>query len=238
MAFSHLQHLLRDDTDTESKREHIVYSIPPHFGNKFASRFLVTEEAPVLVRTENMSVAFVASESIQNLPLNTLIDLQVQFVTHQISSNQTDSSGKLKSKDCTNRQDWETTLDDIEDNIESFFPLKKWKICKNLAREILSNPNFCITKDGKSFHLMKKPRNSKVNLLSFLGLATRKPGPMEKTKKPEWNVYNLHIRELVNNGTPKELFVNTLLLQNNNCGSGGTRKKIKTVKREKVLKKW
>ena len=219
-----------NNTTTVEKRGFCLLYPSPHFGEKFASRFShhpspgssttnrssgKPTAAPVLVDTEQkedgiMSINFIHSDSTRNLPPNTLIALPAQFVIDQVASA---SAPIVDESECVDRESWKTTMDDIEDNIESFFPLKRWKICKNLAREILSNPKFCVTRDGKHVHLMEKPHTTKVNLLSFLGLATRKAGPSEKSKKPEWAVYMPHIRQLLASGTPKELFANTLLLK-------------------------
>jgi hypothetical protein len=196
LAFSHLSKLLTHN---------YCYLYPwPHFGKSFAQRF---ETSPPVKLASNMSISFPDKESIQNLPENTLLALPVQYVADQVATEHATTSGE----ECADRRTWDTTLEDIEDNIESFFPIKRWKVCKNLAKEILSNSNFCVTRDGKQFHLVNKP-NTKVNLMSFIGLATRKAGPSEKVRRPEWNVYNPHVQQLLANGTPKELFVNTLLL--------------------------
>lgn len=194
LAFSHLSKL-------SSEGYCLLYPLP-HFGNTFSNRFLAT---PTVGLDPDMSVTFLQSESVQQLPENTLIALPAQYVVDRVK---VDSSSH---EECSDRKTWETTLEDIEDNIESFFPPKRWKVCKNLAKEILSNSNFCVTRDGKQVHVIDKPQ-TKVNLMSFLSLATRKAGPTEKMKKPEWNIYNPHVQQLLANGTPKELFVNTLLL--------------------------
>lgn len=209
-AFSHLKYLTSGKQEAKEGRYCFLYP-SPHFGERFRSRFSDPSQSPVILKSnkaESMSVAFVHSDSTRNLPPNTLIALPAQFLADQIK---TDGGGQ-PSGACADRAEWETMLEDVEDNIESFFPLKRWKVSKNLAKEILGNRNFCITKDGKSFHLVDKP-NTKVNLLSFLGLVTRRAGPNEKMKKPEWAIYNPHIRELLEGGTPRELFINTLLLR-------------------------
>lgn len=207
VAFSHLIHL------SQPKSNYCLLYPWPHFGKNFVKHFEPQSSAPVALAHTDMSISFLSSDSTRNLPNNTLIALPVKYVKDQIKSRQQEGEGSGSTQECANRQHWEATLEDIEDNIESFFPLKRWKMCKNLAKEILSNVNFCITNDGKYFHVVDRPK-TKVNLLSFLGLATRKAGPSEKAKKPEWKMYNPHIQLLVANGTPKELFVNKLLLQN------------------------
>jgi hypothetical protein len=220
LAFSHLWHLKQQ----QPGRPTFCLLYPsPHFGEKFAQRFASPSRAPILPdTTATMSISFLHSDSSSKLPANTLIALPAQFVIDQniasggsgsSSSNGGSEDSDKKAHECADRDAWEATLEDIEENIESFFPMKRWKVCKNLAKEILSNPNFCITNDGGKYFHLKDKANTKVNMLSFLGLVTRKAGPTEKTFKPEWKMYAPHIRQLLNNGAPKELFVNRLLLQ-------------------------
>jgi hypothetical protein len=212
-AFSHLAQLTATEAD---KRYCFLYPLP-HFGETFVNRF---QAEPPVTTTANMSVTFL--NETRDLPANTLIALPAQFVSEQ---QQQRDVGSTDHDACADRTMWETTLQDIEDNIESYFPIKKWKVCKNLAKEILSNSGFCITQDGKYMHLVDKPHNTKVNLISFIGLATRKAGPTEHVlKKPEWHMYSPHIQTLLAHGTPRELFVNTLLLP---PAAGNKRKKLR-----------
>jgi hypothetical protein len=207
LAFSHLSRLISDN--------YCLLYPWPHYGQTFSRRFQT--RAPVRLAPD-MSVNFVEGESVENLPDNTLVALPSRFLVQQIASTSTGAG----TEECADRQTWETTLEDIEDNIESFFPVKRWKLCKNMAKEILSNPKFCVTRDGKHVHLIGRP-NTKVNLMSFIGLATRKAGPTENTRKPEWNAFLPHVQQLLAYGTPREMFVNSLLLN-------------KTAKRPKRLK--
>lgn len=222
LAFSHILHL-QDSVRGQGTTDYCFLYPTPFFGTKYAQRFASPSSRPVTLTTPStMSIAFLHSDGTQHLPANTLIALPVEFVMDQTAASAGPSTEG--ASECADKLTWETTLEDIEDNIESYFPIKRWKLCKNLAKEILSNPRFCITKDGKYFHLVDKP-SSKANLISFLGLATRKPGPNEKTKKPEWQVYSQHIRELLQAGTPRELFVNGLLLQLHGRAPARTKKR-------------
>lgn len=223
VAFSHLQQLIPDH---DEKKARYCFAYPtPYFGEKFGQRFVQAHRSPVVLRSDKkntMSVAFVHSDSTRNLPAHTLIALPAQFVVDQINTLE-DRPKSTSATECADREAWDTMLHDVEDNIQDYFPLKRWKVCKNLAKEILTNSKFCITKDGKSIHLVDQPSNSKVNLISFIGLVTRRAGPGEKPKK-EWSIYTPLIRQLIRDKTPKELFVNKVLLeksQQNSSGGGG-----------------
>jgi len=225
LAFSHFSRLISANdedannsstgSDTVNPTSYCFLYPTPHFGDTFVQRFARPEQAPALPATSaTMSIAFLHTDAANKMPANTLIALPAQFVMAQnreAAAATAEGGPSTSASGCADRLTWESTLEDIEDNIESFFPIKRWKVCKNLAKEILSNSKFCITRDGKYFHQEGKPQ-TKVNLVSFLGVVTRKAGPNEKTLKPEWKMYHQHMRELLNTGTPKELFVNSLFL--------------------------
>ena len=113
---------------------------------------------------------------------------------------------------CADKSLWDELLGDIELSIEQYFKSNRWLAAKNLAREILSCPEFCLTQDGRTIHLKKWPK-SKASLLDYLSLATRRPGPTETSLKPEWKVFAQFTRVLLQRGAPDSLFRNRLLVQ-------------------------
>jgi hypothetical protein len=116
-----------------------------------------------------------------------------------------------KEATCSDKKQWEATIQEIEDNIESYFPPPRWQKIKNLAKEILGNSQFCVKTDGKTFHLKDRPR-TEVSMIDFLAIATRRAGPMEQQRDPTWKVYALHVETLLRNNAPKDLFKNKLLV--------------------------
>jgi hypothetical protein len=112
---------------------------------------------------------------------------------------------------CSQKKQWDETISEIEENIENYFPPVRWQKIKNLAKEILRNPAFCVKTDGKTFHLKERPR-TEVSMIDFLAVATRRAAPMERQRDPIWKLYSMHVDTLLKNNAPKDLFKNKLLL--------------------------
>lgn len=116
-----------------------------------------------------------------------------------------------KKEVCSDESMWNQTMREIEDNIEGYFKSHKHRQCKNLAKEILQHPKMCVTVDGRYFHIKERPR-TKVSLIDFIALTTRRAAPMEVSRKPFWSNYCILVDELLKNDAPLELFTNKLLL--------------------------
>lgn len=147
---------------------------------------------------------------ISELPKHTCIAVPAKVVKAAIA-DKTKDSADIDADKCAERNQWNQTALEIEENIEDFFPTHRWHHAKNLAREILKNPNVCVTVNGRYFHLLDKP-TSKVNLISFIALVTRRAGPSEIVKKNEWRPYKMHVENLLRHDTPIEMITNKLLL--------------------------
>ena len=145
----------------------------------------------------------------QDFPLNdvppgTYVALPAELVVRQKMTAQ-------KKEECSDETKWNQTMRDIEDNIEGYFKSHKHRQCKNLAKEILQHPKMCVTIDGRFVHIKEKAR-TKVSLIDFIALTTRRAAPMEVSRKPFWTNYSLLVDELLKNNAPVELFTNKLLL--------------------------
>jgi len=154
----------------------------------------------------NLSVdaAFAQDLPIDDVPPGTFVAVPAQVIVQQ----------KVEAKSqqvCSDETTWNKTMRDIEDNIEGYFKSHKHRQCKNLAKEILQHPKMCVTVDGRFFHLKDRPR-TKVSMIDFIALATRRAAPMEVSRKPFWINYSVHVDELLKNDAPLELFTNKLLL--------------------------
>lgn len=141
---------------------------------------------------------------IDDVPPGTFVAVPAQVIVQK--------KAETKSTEvCSDETMWNKTMRDIEDNIEGYFKSHKHRQCKNLAKEILQHPKMCVTIDGRFFHLKDRPR-TKVSMIDFIALATRRAAPMEVTRKPFWSNYSVHVDELLKNDAPLELFTNKLLL--------------------------
>lgn len=194
VAFSHLTSLI-------DKGYFLLYPFS-NWGAKYTSNF----KDSVL---PSMSDNFPFDEN-TSFPPSTLVAVPASVVVKAKKAKLEDDGGNSATK-CMKQSQWNETIRDIEESIEHYFAPPKWQTVKNLAREILRNSSFCVTQDGKTFHLKDKPK-SVVSLIDFLALATRKAGPTEKEKKKEWNIYSLHVDALLKNKAPRDLFKNRLLL--------------------------
>lgn len=190
LAFSHITSLL-------DKGFLFLYPYP-HWGKEYIKTF---EGSVAPSMSESMVVeAIAASEH----PEPMLIAVPANLVLQA-------KPVEKKERQCSDKKQWEETMQEIEDNIESYFPPAKWQKVKNLAKEILRNPQFCVKTDGKIFHLKERPR-TEVSLIDFLAVATRRAAPMEKNRDPVWKIYSMHVDTLLRNNAPKDLFKNKLLM--------------------------
>jgi hypothetical protein len=193
LAFSHLTWLV-------DRGFFLVYPFP-YWGKNYTANF--SNMASVVEKIDS----FPYDEMPEHAPNPTLVAVPMSAVIEAKQVSETTS----KSVKCSEKQQWEDTIQEIEDNIESYFPPPKWQKIKNLAKEILRNSQFCVKTDGKTFHLRDRPR-TEVSMIDFLAIATRRVGPMERQRDPTWNVYALHVDTLLRNNAPKDLFKNKLLV--------------------------
>jgi hypothetical protein len=190
LAFSHLARLI--------DRGYFFLYPHPHWGREYASQSLAT------VKMDNFD------GSRENWPEPILIAVPVANV--QVKSPPAAAAAAGPKRACMEKTQWEETIGEIEENIESYFPPVRWQRVKNLAKEILRNPQFCVKTDGKTFHLKERPR-TEVPMIDFLAVATRRAGPMEQSERdPTWKLFKLHVDTLLKNNAPKDLFKNKLLM--------------------------
>ena len=120
------------------------------------------------------------------------------------------SSHKPKEEEkimCSAQQQWSETLEEIEELIEANFKPSRWRDCKNLAKEILKNKNWCVYTDGRYFQVKGKPK-TRVPLLDFLGEVTKQMFGKDKVDKPEYKHFRPYVRELRARGVSSTLLRN------------------------------
>ena len=192
LAFSHL-------TTLATKGYCLLYPYP-HWAKDYIKTFSHS------VAT-NMSQVF-AHEDVTSYPSPTLVAVPLNDV---VDGKKRESEKKETTIQCSEKMQWEETNREIEENIESYFPPPRWQKIKNLAKEILRHPQFCVKTDGKTFHLKDRPR-TEVSMIDFLAVVTRRAAPMEQNRDPIWKLYSLHVDALLKNNAPKDLFKNKLLM--------------------------
>jgi hypothetical protein len=192
LAFSHLTSYL-------DKGYFLLYPYP-HWGKTYEHQFTASVSTA-------MSDAF-PFDDLSGLPQPTLVAVPASTI---IKAKAAKTSSVNKDVKCSEEKQWEETIREIEENIESYFPPPRWQKIKNLAKEILRNPQFCVMTDGKTFHQKERPRTM-VSMIDFLAVATRRAGPMERERDPTWKLYAMHVETLLRNNAPRDLFKNKLLV--------------------------
>lgn len=147
---------------------------------------------------------FSSQEELTSLPPSALV---VVPATSVLASLPETPMGEQDAK-CSDRQQWQDTLEEIEELIESNFVRTRWMVLKNLAKELLKIKSNCFYTDGRHFHKRGKP---KVPLLDFLGTVSRQATINESVEKPEFKLYRPYVRELRSRGVSSTLLRNKLI---------------------------
>ena len=219
LAFSHLTQWTTS-SDADNPCPYFLLYPLPMFGNDYSTHFKESMRfgTPDEGLEDSTSDFFNPPKlPLGELPENTCVAIPARIVVAATAAaaaakNQEKPLEEADEHECAQRDQWNKTMLDIEENIENFFPTHKWHLVKNLTREILKNPNICVTANGRYFHLLDKPTATKTNIISFLALVSRRAGPSEKAKKREWSIYKQHVDNLLKYDTPVEMIVNKLLL--------------------------
>ena len=143
------------------------------------------------------------------------------------STNGTDSSDP--------KQLWKIIVDTIEDLIEQNFHSRNWMLCKNVAREILRNKEFCILDEGRMLGLVSLPNAAPVSVIGLIRSATKQQSPSEVANPALLKPFVPYVKALLKNNCPDFYFKNKFFVDNgngngngnNNNGNGGTTTKSK-----------
>ena len=170
-------------------------------------------------------------ESPENLPPNTYIVFSSEALDRERKKRSTAilrqaaEEEEEEGSECADKKIWDQLTKAVEENIEALFPANKLFKIKNLAREILSHPNFCISSDARMVHLKKHPKTTRVSLLDFLAVATRPLAPSENVEKTEYQAFQKMARALLERGAPSHLIKNRFLIQQGNRNKTRPRKR-------------
>lgn len=97
----------------------------------------------------------------------------------------------------------------IENEIINAFPPKRWNAAKNLAKELLRNSSFCISKNYRLVSIKDKPKMI-YSIIDFLNVATRRAGPGERPENVAEYIPLVNI--LLKNNVPHSYILNKLLM--------------------------
>jgi hypothetical protein len=118
---------------------------------------------------------------------------------------------------CAEEEKWAQVNHIIENRIEGIFDHAKWRRAKNLAVDILSNPELCVTDDGK-WLMMRQGEGKRhvgvhpVSLMDFLLQCTKQQGPSENPTQKTL-LYRKFVKTMLSNSTPADMIKNRGLLE-------------------------
>ena len=108
---------------------------------------------------------------------------------------------------------WDSTVLQLEEDVENFLPTKQWRHGKSLLYEILSNPSMCLLRDNRRIRIHDRPEVVS-GLFDYLIAATRRDAPNEKRGKGqtlEYKNYRHVTAALLECHAPRTLFKNKLV---------------------------
>lgn len=137
------------------------------------------------------------------------------------------------TKDCLSKQ--QEAAQQVKvflyNSIDSLLQKQRHLVAKGLVDELLTNPEFCISLDGKRIKLKHDEDAQAVSTIDFIATACRPNGPSEQP--------NIHHKEfvaltesLLDNGAPRTLIKNKLLLQPASAIAKATKQKVANKKRK------
>jgi hypothetical protein len=175
------------------------------------------------------------SDELAHAPPNTFVLVPAKNVIKRTkaearaAAEEDDSgAGPGGSHKCAEEEKWDQVNEIIENRIEGIFDHAKWRKAKNLAVDILSNPELCVSDDGKWLMMHQQGDRGKgkgktgthpISLMDFLLQCTKQQGPNENPSE-KILLYRKFVKILLSNSTPAELIKNRGLLGN----FGGGRK--------------
>lgn len=96
-------------------------------------------------------------------------------------------------------------------NIDNLLKKQHHQVAKGLANELLANPDFCISLDGKRIKLKHSEDEQAVSTIDYIATASRPSGPSEQPNVHH-KLFVALTESLLNNGAPRTLIKNKLLL--------------------------
>jgi len=141
---------------------------------------------------------------VTDLPSNALVVVPASAVKQSQTQKKQEST-------CSDEDQWNETVENIEEQINDNFKPARLKSIKVLTKEILKRKDICLYKDGRFFHKKGRP-NTKVNLLDFVGTATRRGMDSDDTNSNEWRLFSMYAKEFARKGIYKGVIQNKLLL--------------------------
>lgn len=200
IALSHLLHL------TRPKGYCLLYPHPNH-----ASVYQKMQRGSPHSDIESLDARAVDSLPEQLHP-DSFVLLNAQAVREwKVVNARPEKSGECAEE--AGEKEWIEACHTLEDMINDTVPTAKLFKAKSLCKELLKNPKFCLDTSGRMMHLVDKPK-VQFSVLDFILLAIRQAGPSElnKVNEPQYKLYRLVTKMLLDRNTPTQLIRNKVLL--------------------------
>jgi len=201
LALSHV-------TSLASKGFCLVFPFP-YFWHKYKSR--------------DVSHLYSVSDEIRNAVMQAMVDDTVPQFVFVDGSHFKDITTTLQQEAQVENENETACLDQSDDvhfaavktklqtDVKKFMRVDQQFDALNLLDEILSNPCFCISHEGRRLKFARESDKKSISLVDFLLQCIRKNGPNEK-HKPIHDIYYKFVKCMIDNNTPESLFKNRLLL--------------------------
>lgn len=108
------------------------------------------------------------------------------------------------------KKQWNLITEQMNTEIELYFPFKVWQKAKNLAREVLRNKHLCISADVRTISVKHKSAK-RIGFIDFLQAALKRLGPNENVDK--YKQFTPIVHALLKNRMPQSFIVNKAMLQ-------------------------
>lgn len=202
------QHLaLSHVTSLASKGFCFIFPFP-YFWHKYKSR--------------DVSHLYSVSDEIRNDVMQAMVDDTVPQFVFIDGSHFKDMAPKLQlepqvdneTEACLDQNDdvqFAAVKANLQSDIKKFMRTDQQFDALNLLDEILHNPCFCISHEGRRLKFARESDKKSISLIDFLFQCIRKNGPNEK-HKPIHDIYQRFVKCMIDNNTPETLFKNRLLL--------------------------
>lgn len=153
-----------------------------------------------------------SQSQVQHIKLNSGKDVNPEQSLNVTSKGPTEHISLQDSEGCSSEKDWENIYESTNQDLENFLPANKLFQAKILLKEILQNPNLCISSDGRLLR-PKKEKQAQISLIDFIKTCIRSSGPKETLGSGPYSTCRKIVSILLSNNTPKTIFKNKLLFQ-------------------------
>lgn len=151
-----------------------------------------------------------AKMDVSQLDENQFILTPAKYVHIKDAGGNETSPVATKELECTEKTNWLEMNDYLKNEIQSVFPMKRWKSVLNFCREMLRIKQFCISSDYRRI-MIRKSKKVNVAVIDLLSFATRRSFPTEQIEK--CRPYIPFVKLMIKNKVPLSYIQNKKLIE-------------------------